>query len=156
MHDLAESRPVQSAHGELMRLGELSCQTSEVEEVFCQGRLAASCILFNMLPEVVLDLRTDWNLNKPARRAKCWTGGVKANGCDRQLTKDVEVSGEMFETLRPKATGDSEKKRGFFHEAKPMKALCSWADTTVCVEMFRDDERETVGRNDRANNEQGG
>ena len=41
-----------------MRLGELSCETLEVAEFFCPGRLAASCSLFDMLLEVVLDLRT--------------------------------------------------------------------------------------------------
>ena len=72
LQDLAESRPVQSAHGEMLRLGELSGETSEVAEVFCPRRRAGSCSLFDMLPEVVLDLRTVRNLNDLAGRAKCW------------------------------------------------------------------------------------
>ena len=35
-------------------------------------RLAARSSLFDMLPEVVLDLRTGWN-NEPAGRSKYWT-----------------------------------------------------------------------------------
>ena len=63
VQDLADSRPVQSAQGEMMRLaGADLCNV---------GGCATSCSLFDMLPEVVLDLRTGWSLNEPAR-AKCW------------------------------------------------------------------------------------
>ena len=68
LQDFAESRPVQSAHGRV----ELSCETSEVAEVFFPWRLAASCRLFDMFPEVVPDLRTGWFLLELAGRAKCW------------------------------------------------------------------------------------
>ena len=67
LQDLADSRPVQSAHGEMVRLVELSCETSEVAEV-CPERHAESCRLFDVLPQVVLDLRTGWSLNEPAQR----------------------------------------------------------------------------------------
>ena len=43
LQDFAEIRPVQSAHGEMIRLGELSCETFEEADIFCAGRLAASC-----------------------------------------------------------------------------------------------------------------
>ena len=72
LQDLAESRLVQSAHGETMRSGELSYDTSEVAEVFWPRRLAASWCLFHMFLEIVLELRTGWNPNDPAGKAKCW------------------------------------------------------------------------------------
>ena len=72
LQHLAESRPVQSVRGGMMRLGELSCETSEVAEIFCSWEHAASCNLFDMLPGVVLDVRSGWNLNNPAGRAMRW------------------------------------------------------------------------------------
>ena len=52
LQDFAEIRRVQSAHGEMMRLGEreLSCGTSEVAEVFCPGRRAAKLQLVRDAP----------------------------------------------------------------------------------------------------------
>ena len=72
LQDLAafQRRPVQSANGEMMRLVELSCETSEVAEVFCPGTfVAASGFVFDTLPEVVLDLRTGWKPNELATRS---------------------------------------------------------------------------------------
>ena len=43
LQDFPETRPVQSAHGEVMRLDELRCETYEVAEVFCPGRLEVCC-----------------------------------------------------------------------------------------------------------------
>ena len=80
LQDLAESRLVQSAHGEMMRLGEQSCDV-----FFGPGRLAVSCILFDMLPEVVLD--ENWMESQRTCPASVLgdIGGAEANGCDRQL-----------------------------------------------------------------------
>ena len=102
LQDLAETRPVQSAHGEMMRLRELSCETSEEAEVVRLGRLAASCSLFDKLLEVALDLSTCPS-PRTCRTNKVLddTGGAKATGCDRQLTTVVEVGGEEFEAWRP-------------------------------------------------------
>ena len=74
-----------------MRLGQLSRETPEVAEVFCPGRFAASCSLFDMLLEVVLDMRIGWSLNAVARRA------TESDGRDRQLTSVVGICGEAFE-----------------------------------------------------------
>ena len=78
VHDLAENRAVQTAHGDRMRYGELHCEMSEVAEVFHPGRLAASR-RSPMLGDI---------------------GRTKSNGCDRQLTTVVEVSCEAFGAWR--------------------------------------------------------
>ena len=87
--------------------GEMRSETSEVAEVFCPGRLAASCSLFDMLPQV-LNLRSGWSLNEAAGASQVLDdiGGSKANGCDRQLTTVVEVSGGTCQTWRPGKVGD--------------------------------------------------
>ena len=86
----------------------LNCEMSEVAEVFHPWRLKASRSLFDMLSEVVLDLRTWWNFNEPAWRAKCWATleERKFNGCDRQLATVVAVSGEALEAWRHAAVGN--------------------------------------------------
>ena len=92
-HDLAEDRAVQTARADMMRLGELNCEMSEVAEVFHLGRLAASRSLFDILPEVVLNLR---QRNCRTSQMLGDIGGTKSNGCDRQLT--VDVRGETSES----------------------------------------------------------
>ena len=91
LQDLAESRPVQSARGWVMRLEALIGATSEVATVSCPGRLAASRSLFELLLEVVLDVRNWLEFERTCRTSRVLsdTGGAKANCCDRQLTTIV-------------------------------------------------------------------
>ena len=47
LQDLAESGPVQSVHGEMMRVGEPSCEASEAAGIFC-SKLTTIYNLFDM------------------------------------------------------------------------------------------------------------
>ena len=82
-HDLAENRAVHTAHGGMMRLGELNCETSEVAE---------------FLPRT-----ENWmESQRTCRTSQVMgdVGGTKSNGCGRQLTTVVEVGCEAFEAWR--------------------------------------------------------
>ena len=140
LQDLAESRFAQSAHGELMRLGELSCETSQVAEVFCPRRLSASCRFFDMLP----DLRTGWNLGRNQMVVIGSLPQLSESAVKRLKPGDLqrlETGGLAHLTFCVSVyRWQSEKKRGSLHEhlwhvsswsSEPMKALYSWADTAV-------------------------
>ena len=102
----------------VVRPKELSCGAIQVAEVFCPGRPAASCSLFDLLspPEKWLESQRTFRTSQVVGD----TGGAKANGCDREFATVVAVSGGTFEIWRL----DRGAGTGHVAQDEPSSSLC--------------------------------